>query len=310
MLALDSNQNSARACYSSRLRCSRFVKHRRFKKESGAPQCEDGCAFQDKVFTVEVSNSESCLCAAVARVSRDKRSSAADNVGVELGQIAPATGHEPGQNSAKSQKERLTLSLRVTGQQQNSGGYTGSSVLSTTQAECGDGVRRNTPNLIWYVCLCCVFQGFDQLCLTHCGEIDGILKDASKGQRKSIELAQNVVRQQLAAMKVSKGQKLESKEDDKKSWSKSPNFNLKGYWPVVGDETGRKLTKLLVNKEEEEWNMQKNFNHKGYWPLNGNEHKLKKLGLVPRFLTLFSLSFSVHCPKFAAPSSSCPCYIH
>ena len=26
-----------------------------FKKESGAPQCEDGCAFQDKVFTVEVS---------------------------------------------------------------------------------------------------------------------------------------------------------------------------------------------------------------------------------------------------------------
>ena len=25
-----------------------------FKWESGAPQCEDGCAFQDKVFTVEV----------------------------------------------------------------------------------------------------------------------------------------------------------------------------------------------------------------------------------------------------------------
>ncbi len=25
-----------------------------FKKESGAPQCEEGCAFQDKVFTVEV----------------------------------------------------------------------------------------------------------------------------------------------------------------------------------------------------------------------------------------------------------------
>ena len=26
-----------------------------FKKESGEPQCEEGCAFQDKVFTVEVS---------------------------------------------------------------------------------------------------------------------------------------------------------------------------------------------------------------------------------------------------------------
>lgn len=29
-----------------------------FKKESGEPQCEDGCAFQDKVFTVEVSTSD------------------------------------------------------------------------------------------------------------------------------------------------------------------------------------------------------------------------------------------------------------
>jgi hypothetical protein len=29
-----------------------------FKWESGAPQCEDGCAFQDKVFTVEVSACE------------------------------------------------------------------------------------------------------------------------------------------------------------------------------------------------------------------------------------------------------------
>ena len=29
-----------------------------FKSESAAPQCEDGCAFQDKVFTVEVSACE------------------------------------------------------------------------------------------------------------------------------------------------------------------------------------------------------------------------------------------------------------
>jgi len=145
-----------------------------FKKESGAPQCEEGCAFQDKVFTVE---------------------------------------------------------------------------------------------------------GFDQLCLTHCGEIDGMLKDASKGQRKSIELAQKVVRQQLAAMQVPKGQKLGAKDADKGSWAKSPNFNAKGYWPVVGDKTGRKLTKLLVNKEEEEWKKTKNFNAKGYWPLNGNEKKLKTLDL-------------------------------
>jgi hypothetical protein len=59
-----------------------------------------------------------------------------------------------------------------------------------------------------YVCAClCVLaiQGFDKLCLTHCGEIDGMLKDASKGQRKSIELAQKVVRQQLAALKVEHG---------------------------------------------------------------------------------------------------------
>jgi hypothetical protein len=33
-----------------------------FKWESGAPQCEDGCAFQDKVFTVEVSACEKEAC--------------------------------------------------------------------------------------------------------------------------------------------------------------------------------------------------------------------------------------------------------
>lgn len=141
-----------------------------WKKESGDPQCEDGCAFQDKVFTVE---------------------------------------------------------------------------------------------------------GFDQLCLTHCGEIDAMLKDASKGQRKGTVLAQQVVRQQLAAMKTPNGQQLDSKE----SWTKSPNFNAKGYWPLVGDKAGRKLTKLLVNKEEEAWHKENNFNQKGYWPLNGNEDKLKHLDL-------------------------------
>ena len=141
-----------------------------WKKESGAPQCEDGCAFQDKVFTVD---------------------------------------------------------------------------------------------------------GFDQLCLTHCGEIDAMLKAASKDQRKGAELAQKVVRQQLAAMQTAKGQKLESKT----SWSKSPNFSTKGYWPLVGDKADRKLTKLLVNKEEEAWHKGKNFNAKGYWPLNGNEDKLQHLEL-------------------------------
>eukprot|EP00802_Teleaulax_amphioxeia_P005743 Tamp_05747.p1 GENE.Tamp_05747~~Tamp_05747.p1 ORF type:complete len:417 (-),score=109.66 Tamp_05747:1444-2694(-) len=60
-----------------------------FKKESGEPQCADGCAFQDKVFTVD---------------------------------------------------------------------------------------------------------GWDQLCLTHCGEIDAMLKDASRGQRQAISLAQRAVR--------------------------------------------------------------------------------------------------------------------
>jgi hypothetical protein len=40
-----------------------------FKWESGAPQCEDGCAFQDKVFTVEVSacGKYACLHAACTR---------------------------------------------------------------------------------------------------------------------------------------------------------------------------------------------------------------------------------------------------
>jgi hypothetical protein len=40
-----------------------------FKWESGAPQCEDGCAFQDKVFTVEVSarGKDACLHAACTR---------------------------------------------------------------------------------------------------------------------------------------------------------------------------------------------------------------------------------------------------
>jgi hypothetical protein len=141
-----------------------------WKKESGAPQCEDGCAFKDKVFTVD---------------------------------------------------------------------------------------------------------GFDQLCMTHCGEIDAMLRAASKDQRKGAELAQQVVRQQLAAMQTAKGQKLESKE----AWSKSPNFSTKGYWPLVGDKAGRKLTKLLVNKEEEAWHKENNFNAKGYWPLNGNEDKLQHLEL-------------------------------
>jgi hypothetical protein len=43
-----------------------------FKKESGAPQCEDGCAFQDKVFTVEGWN-ELCLthCGEIDAMLRD-----------------------------------------------------------------------------------------------------------------------------------------------------------------------------------------------------------------------------------------------
>ena len=77
-----------------------------------------------------------------------------------------------------------------------------------------------------------VLQGFDQLCITHCGEVDGILKDASKGQRKSIELAQQVVRQQLATMNARKGQVLK----DDKSWHDKKNFNPKGYWPVDGNK--------------------------------------------------------------------------
>ena len=122
------------------------------------------------------------------------------------------------------------------------------------------------------VCVCvCVLaiQGFDKLCLTHCGEIDGMLKDASKGQRKRIELAQKVVRQQLAAlkvehgsnslfktisakfvgktaaatplsvqispaaaaeqMKVPEGEKLQAKDAGKGAWTKSPNLNSEGY---------------------------------------------------------------------------------
>ena len=43
-----------------------------FKWESGAPQCEDGCAFQDKVFTVEGWN-ELCLahCGEIDAMLRD-----------------------------------------------------------------------------------------------------------------------------------------------------------------------------------------------------------------------------------------------
>ena len=45
-----------------------------FKSESAAPQCEDGCAFQDKVFTVEVSACEkdACLHAACTREQGSK----------------------------------------------------------------------------------------------------------------------------------------------------------------------------------------------------------------------------------------------
>jgi len=129
-----------------------------------------------------------------------------------------------------------------------------------------------------------VEQGWDQLCLTHCGEVDGILKDASKGQRKSIELAQQVVHQQLAAMKITKGQTL-AKDSDMKMWANHPNFNAKGYWPLDGDEAGSKMTKLLVDEEQEAWKKKNNFNAKGYWPLNGNAKKLNTLGMFQRVST-------------------------
>jgi hypothetical protein len=93
-----------------------------WKKESGAPQCEDGCAFQDKVFTVD---------------------------------------------------------------------------------------------------------GFDQLCISHCGEIDGMLKDASKGQRAGVQLAQRVVRQlaqprsrlQGATMLSELDRRLQRKEQAHEPWN-------------------------------------------------------------------------------------------
>ena len=166
-----------------------------------------------------------------------------------------------------------------------------------------------------------------------------MLKDASKGQRKSIELAQKVVRQQLAALKVEhgsnslfktlsakfvgnkaataathplsvqispaaaaerikvpEGEKLQAKDGGKGAWTKNPNFNAKGYWPLIGDKTGRKLTNLLTNPEDEAWKQLANFNQKGYWPLNGNENKLKKLGIplcLSKKRTLIPLSLSL-----------------
>ena len=85
-----------------------------WKKESGAPQCEDGCAFQDKVFTVD---------------------------------------------------------------------------------------------------------GFDSLCITHCGEIDGMLKDASKGQRTGVELAQRVVRQPGGTMLSELHRRVERQEQAHEPWN-------------------------------------------------------------------------------------------
>jgi len=44
-----------------------------YKKDSGAPQCEDGCAFRDKVFTVEVSTEVSSSDAAAAKIVGERQ---------------------------------------------------------------------------------------------------------------------------------------------------------------------------------------------------------------------------------------------
>jgi len=164
-------------------------------------------------------------------------------------------------------------------------------------------------------------QGFDQLCLSHCGEIDGMLEEASRGHRKSIELAQKVVRQQLAAVTppaqtapkiaphvqhgsnslwralaaaktaatdpsrqavnaaVASAQKLSSAANAGSKFTDSPNFNVDGYWPVVGDTRDRKMMKLL-HEDADPLSKHTNFNKKGYWPINGNDSKFKGLGLL------------------------------
>ena len=174
-----------------------------------------------------------------------------------------------------------------------------------------------TKHLFLVVCL----QGFDQLCLSHCGEIDGMLEEASRGHRKSIELAQKVVRQQLAAVTpptqtapkiaphvqhgsnslwralaaaktaaadpsrqavnaaVASAQKLSSAANAGSKFTDSPNFNVDGYWPVVGDTRERKMMKLL-HEDEDPLSKHTNFNKKGYWPINGNDSKFKGLGLL------------------------------
>jgi hypothetical protein len=174
-----------------------------------------------------------------------------------------------------------------------------------------------TKHLFLVVCL----QGFDQLCLSHCGEIDGMLEEASRGHRKSIELAQKVVRQQLAAVTpptqtapkiaphvqhgsnslwralaaaktaatdpsrqavnaaVASAQKLSSAPNAGSKFTDSPNFNVDGYWPAVGDTRERKMMKLL-HEDEDPLSKHTNFNKKGYWPINGNDSKFKGLGLL------------------------------
>ena len=127
-------------------------------------------------------------------------------------------------------------------------------------------------------------EGFDQLCIAHCGEVDAILRAASKGQRAGIQLAQRTVRQQLA-LKAAKGQKLADAKRGE-AWYKTNTFNKKGYWPVDGNKDALAAAKVNVDhgladeKEMSEQHSTETITDGSFYThFLDTGHKLKKAGV-------------------------------
>jgi len=90
---------------------------------------------------------------------------------------------------------------------------------------------------------------------------------------------------------LSQAKQVEYKYKGHEKWSKTPNFNVKGYWPLVGDPGDKKLFKLMrpdlqfanTLNMDKNWHKKANFNVKGYWPLDANTHKLAQHVTVDRW---------------------------
>ena len=76
---------------------------------------------------------------------------------------------------------------------------------------------------------------------------------------------------------LSQARQLAYKYKGHEQWSKTPNFNAKGYWPLVGDPGDTKMLKLGVRPLafDKTWVKSPNFNVKGYWPLDANTKKME-----------------------------------